>query len=69
MVDTLCDSKCQASMSSADLVGVGLAILVNSFKLSDQNFACRPRFLPPSFVPCSTILARLFVASDVAEPR
>ena len=47
-----------ARLSSAHLARVGLSILVHSFKLSAQHFACRPRFLPTSSVPCSTAFVR-----------
>ena len=59
MVDTSYDSERQAGLSSANLVRVGLSSLVHSFRLSAQHLTCLPRFLPPSRVPCSTVLARL----------
>ena len=59
MIDTSYDSERQAGLSSANLVRVGLSSLVHSFRLSAQHLTCLPRFLPPSRVPCSTVLARL----------
>ena len=59
MTDTSYDSQRQASLSSANLVRVGLSSLVHSFRLSAQHLTCLPRFLPPSRVPCSTVSARL----------
>ena len=59
MIDTSYDSERQAGLSSANLVRVGLFSLVHSFRFSAQHLTCLPRFLPPSRVPCSTVLARL----------
>ena len=59
MIDTSYDSERQAGLSSANLVRVGLSSLVHSFRLSAEHLTCLPRFLPPSTVPCSTVLARL----------
>ena len=59
MIDTSYDSERQAGLSSAYLVRVGLSSLVHSFRLYTQHLTCLPRFLPPSRVPCSTVLARL----------
>ena len=46
MVDTLCDSELQASLSTAHLDRVGLSVLVHSLKLYAQHFACRPLVFP-----------------------
>ena len=59
MIDTSYGSVHQAGLSSANLVRVGLFSLVHSFRLSAQHLTCLPRFLPPSRVPCNTVLARL----------
>ena len=59
MIDTSHDSERQAGLSSDNLVRVGLSSLVHSFRLSAEHLTCLPRFLPPSRVPCSTVLVRL----------
>ena len=59
MIDTSYDSGRQTGLSSVNLVRVGLSSLVHSFRLSAQHLTCLPRFLRPSRVPCSTVLARL----------
>ena len=58
MVDTLCDSKWQASLSSAHLVRVGLSSLVGSFRLSAHHFTCSLCFLLSSRDSCITVLGR-----------
>ena len=59
MVVPLCDSERQARLPSAQVIRVELSILVHSFRASAQHFTCRLSFLPPSSVPCSTVLVRL----------
>ena len=59
MRDALCASLLQPARSSAFLIRVGVSILVHSLMLSSQLFACRPRFRPPSNVPCRMVLGRL----------
>ena len=59
MRDALCASLLQPARYSAFLIRVGVSILVHSLMLSSQLFACRPRFRPPSNVPCRMVLGRL----------
>ena len=61
MVRTLYDSNCQAGLSSAHLVRIGLSNLVHSSRLCTQSFSCCQHSLPPSRVQCSTILIRLLL--------
>ena len=59
MRDALRASLLQLARYSAFLIRVGVSILFHSLMLSSQLFACRPRFRPPSNVPCRMVLGRL----------